>query len=138
MRFLLLFSLFFAVSLGAYAQDDTAEPVELDQVPIYPGCEGTNEQLKACMKEKVSLFINRKFNMRAAERLDLPAGQHKMLANFKIDSKGNVVNIKITGDHEDLNKLYEKALKKLPKMEPGMQNGKPVGVMYSMPVYLTF
>src|SRR5699024_441671 len=53
----------------------------IENVPVYPGCENqkTNDAKKACMSEKVSTFINRKFNTQLAEDLGLEGRQRIMV-----------------------------------------------------------
>jgi len=53
---------------------------------------------------------------------------------FKIDRNGNVVNIKARAPHPKIKKEIVNVMKMLPKMKPGKQRGKAVGVKYSLPM----
>jgi protein TonB len=107
----------------------------IENVPIYPGCEKmkNNADRKKCMSEKITKFVNREFNTGLATDLGLE-GRQKISVQFKIDSKGNVVGIQSIAKHPKLRSEAARVIKKLPTMIPGMQRGKPVGVIYALPI----
>ena len=107
----------------------------IENVPIYPGCEDkkNNADRKKCMSEKITKFVNREFNTGLAQELGLD-GKQKISVQFKIDSKGNVVGIKSKAKHPRLQTEAARVINKLPAMTPGMQRGKPVGVIYALPI----
>ncbi|AGC76199.1 protein TonB [Nonlabens dokdonensis] len=107
----------------------------IENVPIYPGCEDmkNNADRKKCMSEKITKFVNRKFNTGLAQDLGLE-GRQKISVQFKIDSKGNVVGIKSKAKHPRLQEEAARVINELPSMTPGMQRGKPVGVIYALPI----
>lgn len=107
----------------------------IENVPIYPGCEDmkTNADRKKCMSEKITRFVNREFDTGLANELGLD-GRQKINVQFKIDSKGNVVGIQSAAKHPRLKQEAARVIQKLPKMTPGMQRGKPVGVIYALPI----
>ena len=51
-----------------------------------------------------------------------------------VNTKGEVVDIKARGPHPKLEKEAQRVAKTLPKMKPGIQNHKPVGVTYTLPI----
>ena len=104
-------------------------------VPIYPGCENEkdNEARKKCMTTKIDALVKREFNNKIGEELGL-FGLNRIYVMFRIDEKGNVVNIKSRGPHKKLEEEAERVVKMLPKMAPGRQRDKPVGVEYSLPI----
>ncbi len=107
----------------------------IENVPIYPGCEDqkNNADRKKCMSEKITKFVNREFNTSLASELGL-SGRQKINVQFKIDSKGNVVDILSAAKHPRLKSEAARVIDKLPKMRPGMQRGKAVGVIYALPI----
>ncbi|MFT5751705.1 MAG: protein TonB, partial [Dokdonia sp.] len=107
----------------------------IENVPIFPGCESmkSNDARKKCMSEKVSKLVNRKFNTELGGELGL-SGINKIFVQFKIDKSGNITNIRSRAPHPRLQKEAERVIKLLPKMTPGKQRGKPVGVLYSLPI----
>jgi len=107
----------------------------IENVPIFPGCEGEsgNEAKKKCMSEKIAKFVNKKFDTELASELGL-SGRQRIAVQFKIDRNGNVVNVRARAPHPRLEQEAVEVVKSLPKMTPGKQRGKAVGVLYSLPI----
>lgn len=107
----------------------------IEDVPIYPGCESmsNNATRKKCMEEKVMQFVQTNFKTELAGDLGLE-GRQRINVQFKIDNNGNVVNVRARAPHPELEKEAVKLIQRLPKMTPGMQRGRPVGVIYSLPI----
>ncbi len=107
----------------------------IENVPIYPGCENErgNDAKKKCMSSKISEFINKKFNTDLASDLGLD-GRQRIAVQFKIDKNGKVVDVRARAPHPRLEKEAMSVVQSLPDMTPGKQRGKPVGVLYSLPI----
>jgi len=107
----------------------------IENVPIYPGCEKKkgNAEKKKCMSEKIQKFVQKKFNTDLAGDLGLE-GRQRISVQFKIDRNGNVVNVRARAPHPKLQQEAINVVKALPKMIPGKQRGKSVGVLYSLPI----
>ncbi len=107
----------------------------IENVPVYPGCEnaGNNNAKKKCMSEKVQKFVQKKFDTELANDLGLE-GRQRISVQFKIDNQGNVVNVRARAPHPRLEQEAIKVVKSLPKMTPGRQRGKAVGVLYALPI----
>lgn len=107
----------------------------VEKVPIFPGCESaaSNEERLACMSEKLAKLIQRKFNTELAADLGL-SGVQKIQVQFKIDSKGNVTDIKTRSPYSQLEKEAERVVNQIPAMTPGMQRNTPVSVVYNLPI----
>jgi protein TonB len=107
----------------------------IENVPIFPGCENEkgNEAKKQCMSDKISKFVNKKFNTDLAGDLGL-SGRQRINVIFKIDKTGNIVGIRARAPHPGLEKEAKRVIGLLPKMKPGKQRGKPVNVPYSLPI----
>jgi len=107
----------------------------IENVPVYPGCEnsGNNEAKKKCMSEKIQKFVQRKFDTELANDLGLE-GRQRISVQFKIDKNGNIVNVRARAPHPRLEQEAVKVVKSLPKMTPGRQRGKAVGVLYALPI----
>lgn len=116
------------------------EPIEdvdfirIEDAPAFPGCEGTKEEMKACFTNKITRFVAKKFNAELAHELNLSPGIQRIFVLFKIDSNGNIVEIKARAPHSKLKEEAIRVIELLPKMEPGKQRGKPVNVKYSLPI----
>ncbi|AVR45319.1 energy transducer TonB [Christiangramia fulva] len=107
----------------------------IEDVPIYPGCENlkNNDQRKKCMSEKISNFVNKNFDTDLGAELGL-SGINRVIVQFRIDEKGNIGQVRARAPHPRLEQEAVRVINNLPKMKPGKQRGKPVGVMYSLPI----
>lgn len=107
----------------------------IENVPIYPGCENEkgNDAKKKCMSSKISEFINKKFDTNLASDLGLE-GRQRIAVQFKIDKSGKVIDVRARAPHPRLEKEAISVVQSLPSMTPGKQRGKPVGVLYSLPI----
>ena len=107
----------------------------IEDVPIFPGCENlkNNNERKACMSEKISKYVNKEFDTDLGSELGL-SGINRVIVQFRIDEKGNIGQVRARAPHPRLEKEAARVINSLPKMKPGKQRGKPVGVMYSLPI----
>jgi len=108
----------------------------IEDVPVFPGCKGNKEQLKKCFSKKVQKHFSRKFDADLPNELGLSAGRKRVFIGFKIDKTGNIVNVNARAPHPKIKSEVIKVMKQLPRMKPGKQRGKPVGVKYSIPFTL--
>tara|TARA_B110000211_G_scaffold69017_1_gene79714 strand:+ start:41 stop:757 length:717 start_codon:yes stop_codon:yes gene_type:complete len=106
----------------------------IENVPIFPGCDkGNNDDRRKCMSQKITKFVQRKFNTDLAGDLGL-SGRQRISVIFKIDKTGNVVEVRARAPHPRLVKEAQRVITSLPKMKPGKQRGKAVTVQYSLPI----
>ncbi|MFD2824824.1 cell envelope integrity protein TolA [Lacinutrix iliipiscaria] len=104
----------------------------IENVPIYPGCEGgDNAYRKKCMSDKIKAFITENFDTDLASDL---SGIQKINISFKINTSGKVVSIGAYASNPKLEDEAKRVTSMLPKMKPGMQQGKAVVVSYSLPI----
>jgi protein TonB len=108
----------------------------IEDVPTFPGCTGDNEQRKTCFSEMVQKHFIKKFDADLPNELGLSPGKKKVYIGFKIDKNGNVVDVQTKAPHPRIKDEVEKVMAQLPKMKPGKQRGKAVGVKYSIPFTL--
>jgi periplasmic protein TonB len=108
----------------------------IEEAPVFPGCKGTKEEKKKCLQEQIQEHVNANFNTGLASELGLPAGKKKVHVQFNIDKEGNITNVAARGPHVRLEKEAARVVEKLPKMIPGKQRGRPVGVKYTLPITL--
>jgi len=106
----------------------------IEDAPVFPGCKGTKDQLKACFTTKITKFINKKFNAELASELNLASGIQRISVIFKIDKQGNIVEIQARAPRKELKNEAIRVVNLLPQMEPGKQRGKPVNVKYALPI----
>jgi protein TonB len=108
--------------------------INVEEAPVFPGCNGTKEEKRACFVDQIGRFINRKFNTNLASDLGLTPGVKRIFVIFKIDKTGEIVDIRARAPHKRLQEEAIRVIKLIPKMTPGKQSGKPVGVKYSLPI----
>jgi protein TonB len=104
-------------------------------VPIFPGCESsiTNEDKRNCMSKKIKKYIVRKFNTNKLDDSETIKSQ-KIIVQFTINSKGNVVNVIAKAPNKTLENEAVRVVSKLPKMKPGRQGKKNIAVQYTIPI----
>jgi len=118
-------------------EEDVMEDVPfaiIEDVPVYPGCKGSKAQLRKCLQDKITKHVNRKFNSDLASDLGLSPGVKRIFVMFKIDKTGNITGVMARAPHKRLQQEAIRVIKLLPKMIPGKQRGRPVGVKYSLPI----
>jgi len=116
-------------------EEDIVVPIHvIENVPVFPGCEkGNNDEKRACMSQKISKHVQKKFDSDLAADLGL-SGKQRISVLFKIDKTGNIVGVQSRAPHPRLEKEAARVINLLPKMEPGKKQGKTVTVSYSLPI----
>ena len=118
--------------------------------PIYKGCKSLDVKYskksfkfhKKCLKENITHFVLTTFNKKVIqsvssdliENYNLNNKNIKTFVYFKFDQNGDVKDIKAIGLHPKLEKEAILVARSIPKVIPGMKNGKNVGVKYSLPI----
>ncbi|WP_299433669.1 M56 family metallopeptidase [uncultured Aquimarina sp.] len=106
----------------------------IEKVPVYPGCENLSQtEAKKCFSKNVSQLVGSQFNIKLGKTLGLK-GRQKIKVKFKIDNKGNIVDIAARASLPQLETEAIRVINQLPKMTPGVQDGVNVSVMYSLPI----
>lgn len=109
--------------------------ISVEHVPVFPGCEmlTTNEERRQCLSEKISAFIGRKFDSDKFSYLE--AGKtFRIDVQFKIDTKGNITDVRSRAPERRLEEEAIRVINKLPSIKPGMQGSTPVEVFYRIPI----
>ncbi|TKD63517.1 energy transducer TonB [Flavobacterium sp. ASW18X] len=106
----------------------------IEEVPIFPGCEGLadNEARKACFNQKIQEHIKNNFKY-PSTALELGI-QGKVYVQFEINSKGKVAHINKRGPDKLLEDEAVRIIAMLPNMTPGNQRGRPATVRYGVPI----
>ncbi|WP_299115338.1 cell envelope integrity protein TolA [uncultured Winogradskyella sp.] len=106
----------------------------IEEAPIYPGCEGLdNAARKKCMSQKVAQFVGANFDQTIASDLGF-TGSQKITIYFKISKTGQIIDIRARAADPKLVAEAVRVTKMLPKLKPGIQQGKPVIVPFSAPI----
>lgn len=122
------------VAVEEVEEDITVPFAIIENVPIYPGCENmkSNDAKKKCFQEKIQAHIRKEFRYpETAMELDI---QGKVHVQFLIDAKGSITKIRTRGPDQNLENEASRIIAALPKMIPGQQRGRAVGVPYSIPI----
>jgi len=108
----------------------------VENIPMTSDCnpKWKKEKIFNCVQKSITMHVNRKFNADLASNLGLSPKIHKIITTFIIDTNGEIVNINSTGSHPTLNNEAARVISILPKMKPGMKDGKPANVKYTLPI----
>ena len=106
----------------------------IEEVPVFPGCTGTRKEKSDCLNSSIRKVIVRNFNGDLSKTLNLSKGKKKIWIVFRIDEDGNVTEINARAPHPELKKEAIRVASLLPKMIPGKQRGKAVGMKYTLPI----
>lgn len=106
----------------------------IEDVPVFPGCSGTKQELKDCFNQQMARHFSKKFNSDLPNELGLTSGKKRIIMLFKINKNGDITDVQAKAPHPKLQDEAIRIVKLLPKMTPGKQRGKPVGVKYTLPV----
>ncbi|CAM1343028.1 energy transducer TonB [Tenacibaculum aestuarii] len=106
----------------------------IEEVPVFPGCTGTKQQKKDCLNKQLQKHVQRNFNAELANELGLSPGKKRIYVQFKIDKDGSITSVTARAPHPRLKQEAERVARKIPKMQPGRQRGRPVRVGYTLPI----
>ena len=110
---------------------ETIEIDELSEVPVYPGCENIRNKTR-CLQENIQSHIVRNFKYPKEAKKNKIQG--RVFVQFIVGTGGYVDIIKTRGPDDLLEKEAQRIISLLPKFKPGILNGKPVRVPFSMPI----
>ncbi len=117
---------------GDYGRNDVIIFKDIENAPIYNGCEGlSEEETKKCFNESISKFIKQEFNSSIANALDISEPQ-QVAAFFIIDENGKLSGMKIRDAALTIQAEIARVLKKVPIMKPATQDGINTPVLCSM------
>ncbi len=108
----------------------------VEEVPVFPGCKGTKEDLKNCFIERIQIEVTKNFNSNLVNQLGLDPGTQTIYVLFKIDNEGNIKDVMARAPHKDLQAEAIRVVYSLPKMKPGKHKGDFVGIKYHLPIAL--
>ncbi len=107
----------------------------IENVPVFPGCTGTRKEKADCLNSSIRSVVAKNFNQDLAKIKGLSKGKKKIWVQFRIDENGNIENVEsFRSPHPKLGEEAERVVKLLPKMTPGKQRGKTVGMKYTLPI----
>ena len=113
-------------SVDRKVQEEAKKPKDyfdvVEQMPDFPG--GAVEMMK---------FLSE--NVKYPEEAFSKGIEGRVIANFIVETDGTITNVKVIKKVSDeIDAEAVRLIKSMPKWKPGMQNGKPVRVKYTIPV----
>jgi len=106
----------------------------IDKVPAFQECDQWEDDArKNCTSSEISKFVNTNFDTSLGKQLGLE-GVNRVIVQFRIDENGQVKDIESRAARPELEEEAKRVISELPVFIPGEQNGKPVSVMYSLPI----
>lgn len=110
---------------------------EIEQAPYPNTCRSVKDDpkaLKQCLSDYIANIVGKNFKTKKLK--NLKPGLYRVSVQFKIDKNGKVVDVKARTNNSDT-KIEEEAIRivsKIPRMNPGIVDGKSVGVIYGFPI----
>lgn len=139
----LIIALFLFFGYVSFAQDSLSTEEGVDSVPLlyfvkdmpyYDDCKDlVGRERNVCTANKISELVKENFKLPSSinKRLDCT-----IRIKFVVNRKGKITNVELIEgcDLKKINTAALKAVKKLPKLNPGFQLGKPVPLLYTIPL----
>ena len=104
--------------------------LEMEKTPIFPGCEHRDFD---CFFKELDNHFTTNFNMDIIDDIFISSGKKKILVDFSIDTKGEVVDVKVKSPHLVISEEVKRVIYSLPKMSSGEKFGIPIKAKYSLP-----
>ncbi len=93
------------------------------------------KKAKLKFEELIQQNLSKNFdNESLAKYVDSKDGICRIAAIFKINTYGEISDIKAKAKHPEISKAFKKALKKLPTLIPASQRGKQVNLLFALPL----
>lgn len=119
------------VEVGEIDEDISVPFAVIEDVPIFPGCEGASDK-KACFQEQMQKHIRKHF--RYPEIAQEMGVQGRVNVMFVIQRDGSIGSIRMRGPDKNLEAEALRIIELLPDMTPGKQRGRAVKVPFSIPI----
>ena len=108
---------------------------ELADTPVvYPGCEGSIEEIRACNRESFITFLRNEFDKELAKEANLKSGDYEIRSIVHVDETGKVAALRITAPNKALETEMKRVMAKVPQVVPATEAGEAVGVTFMVPV----
>ena len=120
------------IPLILFSQEKEFDFSKVERVPIYPGCEVDMKQLRNCFQKKIQVHIIR--NFRYPEMAQRKKIQGRVFVKFIIGTGGYIDQIKARGPDPMLEDEAKRIVSLIPKLIPGIVDGKAVRVPFSIPI----
>ncbi|WP_299891170.1 M56 family metallopeptidase [uncultured Lacinutrix sp.] len=114
---------------------DSVSLQEIDEIPIFPGCESftSKEEAKKCLEQSINKIVLKEFKTSIGKEKGL-VGKVKLSARFIIGKDGVVKDIKVRAPLSEFVNETIRVIKTMPQLVPGQKDGKPVDVQFLLPI----
>lgn len=116
------------VPQGVIAEELADTPV------IYPGCSGSDAEIRACNKESFIAFLKKEFNHDIGQEVGLKRGDYEIRTIVHIDKTGKLSALRVTAPDNNLKIEMKRVIAKVPQVVPATEGGEPVAVTFILPV----
>jgi len=127
----------FSIASAQGVQPDSSESVSMalvEEVPRWAGCEElSGKEAQACTDDGVMRHVVQETRYPGKARRKGIQGQ--VIVRFVVERDGSVGDVEVLRSvHALLDAEAVRVVRTFPPFTPGMQRGKPVRVMYSLPL----
>lgn len=116
--------------------DEVFSFINVENQPVFPGCENEPDEnsRRMCFDRHLAQFARR--NHTYPEIMRQMGAQGKSIVEFVIQKDGSIGNVRIirSSGYDDLDREAMRIVKLLPKLTPAKVGGRPVKMMYSLPI----
>ena len=121
-----------STDIAAVRQElETVSFSEVDQVPVFPGCENEKDT-KACFQKSIQKHISKNFNYpKEAQEKGI---QGRVALIFTMNTSGEIVNVRTKGPDKLLEDEAKRIISRMPSVKPGLHKGEKVNVTFSIPI----
>ncbi|MBA6156943.1 hypothetical protein H3Z83_10480 [Tenacibaculum sp. S7007] len=107
----------------------------VDEIPMFESCQvSTREENIKCFNKTLNKLLTKNFN---PDYFTDDVFNSKIFVQFQIDINGEIKNTLIKTKNKLIINELKKAIKNLPLLKSGKENGLPVIVTHSFPLNLT-
>lgn len=93
----------------------------------------STKEKKAYLTDRIQEIVKENFNKNIGDSTGLK-GKQRIFAQFTINEKGEVENIKVKAPHPFFEAEAKRVINLLPKFKPGIQRDRTVSVNYNLPI----
>ncbi|WP_203294428.1 energy transducer TonB [Luteirhabdus pelagi] len=110
--------------------------ISVEQAPIFPGCERqeTKQEQIDCFSEKISRFVQRKFNTNKFSGRYESGSVQQIFVQFTVATSGEATDIKVRAVDSALEAEAKRVVSQLPNIIPGKMGSTAVPVTYAFPI----
>ena len=131
----IIFAVAFLLAGITYAQEGvtvSGNAISIKEIPpVWPGCEGSLAEKKACFKKQLVQHVVSNFKF--PEGYKRGRVKEKVVVDFAINEEGEPQILGVKGGTKILQEEAKRNILAIPKMTPGKAGGKPRAIKYSMP-----